>query len=60
VLSPLELPVVDTANFAGYVLWTLWLVAFGVLLLVRRAPHSVPAQVHATAAVSVPPVRVSA
>lgn len=32
VLSPLDLPVVDTANFAGYVLWSVWLVAFGVLL----------------------------
>ena len=35
VLSPLDLPVVDTANFAGYVLWSVWLVAFGVLLLHR-------------------------
>ena len=38
VLSPLDLPVVDTANFAGYVLWSLWLVAFGFLLL--RRPRS--------------------
>ena len=29
VLSPLDLPVVDTANFFGYVLWSLWLIAFG-------------------------------
>ena len=36
VFSPLELPVVDTANFFGYVLWSLWLVAFGVLILVRE------------------------
>ena len=36
VLSPLNLPLVDLANFAGYVLWSLWLVAFAVLLL-RRA-----------------------
>jgi hypothetical protein len=35
VLSPLDLPLVDTANFAGYVLWSVWLVAFGVLLLRR-------------------------
>ena len=27
VLSPLGLPVIDTANFAGYVLWSLWLIA---------------------------------
>ncbi len=40
VLSPLELPAVDTANFFGYVLWSVWLIAFGVLILVhdhRRA-----------------------
>ena len=35
-LSPLELPVVDTANFFGYVLWSLWLIAFGVVILVRE------------------------
>lgn len=33
VLSPLNLPVVDLANFVGYVLWSVWLVAFGVVLL---------------------------
>ena len=39
VLSPLGLPVIDTANFAGYVLWSVWLIAFGVVILVhdRRA-----------------------
>jgi hypothetical protein len=36
VLSPLELPVIDTANFLGYILWSLWLIAFGVVLLVRE------------------------
>ena len=36
VVSPLDLPAVDTANFAGYVLWSLWLIAFGVVLLVRE------------------------
>ncbi|GAA1254632.1 hypothetical protein GCM10009677_00480 [Sphaerisporangium rubeum] len=36
VLSPVGLPVVDLANFIGYVLWSLWLIAFAVLLL-RRA-----------------------
>ena len=36
VLSPLDLPVVDTANFFGYVLYSLWLIAFGVLILVRE------------------------
>lgn len=36
ILSPLDLPVVDTANFVGYVLWSLWLIAFGLVLLVRE------------------------
>ena len=48
VLSPLDLPLIDTANFAGYVLWSVWLIAFAVLLLKRStrpiAPvHSSPA-----------------
>jgi hypothetical protein len=39
VFSPLGLPVIDTANFLGYVLWCLWLIALGVVILVheRRA-----------------------
>ena len=39
VLSPLGLPVIDTANFFGYVLWSVWLIAFAVVILVheRRA-----------------------
>jgi len=46
VLSPLGLPVIDTANFLGYVLWSLWLIAFGVVLLVRerRAARAEPAE----------------
>ena len=36
VLSPLNLPLIDTANFIGYVLWSVGLIVFGVLLLVRR------------------------
>lgn len=36
VLSPLDLPVVDEANFIGYILYSLWLIAFGVALLVRE------------------------
>jgi hypothetical protein len=35
VVSPLDLPVVDDANFIGYVLWSVWLIAFGLVLLVR-------------------------
>jgi hypothetical protein len=50
VLSPLELPAVDTANFAGYVLWSIWLIAFAVVVLVRerRAGASRPASNRAT------------
>jgi hypothetical protein len=40
VISPLGLPVVDDANFIGYVLYSVWLIAFGVVLLVR-APRAV-------------------
>lgn len=36
VVSPLDLPVVDTANFFGYVLWSLWLIGFGVAIVVRE------------------------
>jgi hypothetical protein len=36
VFSPLDLPVVDTANFIGYILWSVWLIAFGVMILVRE------------------------
>ena len=36
VVSPLGLPVIDTANFFGYVLWSLWLIAFGVVILLRE------------------------
>jgi hypothetical protein len=36
VASPLDLPLVDLLNFAGYVLWSGWLVAFAVVLLVRQ------------------------
>jgi hypothetical protein len=38
VLSPLHLPVVDRANFIGYVLWSVWLVIFAILIL--RQPRS--------------------
>jgi hypothetical protein len=39
VLSPLDLPVIDLANFGGYVLWSVWLIAFAVLI-VRPARRS--------------------
>ncbi len=40
ILSPLDLPLIDLANFAGYVLWSVWLLTFAVLLLVRRPARS--------------------
>jgi Domain of unknown function (DUF4386) len=45
VLSPLDLAGVDAANFIGYVLWSIWLIALGVVILVherRDARTSVP------------------
>ena len=45
VLSPLDLPVIDLANFIGYVLWSIWLVVFGLLLLRRpRTATAAPAR----------------
>jgi hypothetical protein len=38
VLSPPDLSLVNMANFAGYILWSAWLVAFAVLLV--RRPHA--------------------
>jgi len=35
VLSPLDLPLIDLANFAGYVLWSGWLVIFAVVVTLR-------------------------
>jgi len=33
VLIPLDAPGADVANFGGYILWSLWLIALGVTLL---------------------------
>ena len=33
VMSPLDLPVIDLANLAGYVLWSAWLIALAVLVV---------------------------
>jgi hypothetical protein len=41
LLSPLDLPGVDLANFVGYVLWSIWLIAFAVVLV--RTPKTAPA-----------------
>ena len=56
VFSPLDLSGVDTANFFGYVLWSAWLVAFGVVILVherRTATSTTSASAPARASVSV-------
>lgn len=37
VLIPSGVPGTDAANFVGYVLWSVWLIVFAVLLLRRRA-----------------------
>lgn len=42
VLSPLDLPVVDTANFLGYVLWSVWLIAFAVAILLQERRRTAP------------------
>ena len=36
VLSPLDLALIDMANFVGYILWSLWLLAFAAVLVVRH------------------------
>ncbi len=40
VLSPLDLPLIDLANFVGYVLWSGWLIAFAVLIVREPAATS--------------------
>jgi hypothetical protein len=52
VFSPLDLAGIDTANFFGYVLWSVWLIAFGVLILVherRTATAPAPSQLSVSA-----------
>jgi Domain of unknown function (DUF4386) len=36
VFSPLDLPVIDTANFVGYILWSAWLVSLAVVILLHE------------------------
>ncbi len=50
VFSPLGLDGVDTANFFGYVLWSVWLIAFGVVILVHERRRASAA--HAVAVTS--------
>ena len=42
VLVPLDVPGTDFANFAGYILWSIWLVVFAVLIW-RRSHAGGPA-----------------
>lgn len=43
VLSPLELPVVDTATFIGYIICSVWLISLGVgILRHERRPAASP------------------
>jgi hypothetical protein len=52
VVSPLGLPVIDTANFVGYVLWSVWLIAFGVVILVHERRRATAPVVASQAAVT--------
>lgn len=49
VFAPLGVELIDTLNFFGYVAWSVWLIAFGVVILVRerRGASSRPATVTA-------------
>jgi Domain of unknown function (DUF4386) len=38
VLVPLDVPGTDFANFVGYILWSVWLLAFAVLIWRRPVP----------------------
>jgi Domain of unknown function (DUF4386) len=42
VLVPLDVPGTDFANFLGYILWSVWLIVFAVLVWRRRSPVDVP------------------
>ena len=49
VVSPLEVPLIDTANFIGYILWSAWLISFGVVILLRERQHSADVSFRASA-----------
>jgi hypothetical protein len=36
VLGPLDVPGVDAANFIGYVLWSVWLIVFATVIVLRE------------------------
>ena len=43
VLVPLDVPGTDFANFVGYILWSIWMVVFAVLIWRRPVPIEGPA-----------------
>jgi hypothetical protein len=43
ILVPLDVPGTDFANFVGYILWSIWLLAFAALIWRRRSPVETPA-----------------
>jgi Domain of unknown function (DUF4386) len=44
VLSPLDLAIIDTVNFAGYVIWSVWLIGLAVGILRSGKPKTVMTQ----------------
>jgi hypothetical protein len=52
VLSPLGLPVIDAANFIGYVLWSVWLIAFAVVIVVHERRATSPSTLSTSAVTS--------
>jgi hypothetical protein len=49
VLSPFDLAIIDTVNFAGYVLWSVWLIWLAVAVVRdARRPVAVPERTDAT------------
>jgi hypothetical protein len=42
VLVPLDVPGTDFANFVGYIVWSIWLLAFAILIWRRRSPLEGP------------------
>ena len=44
VLVPLDVPGTDLANFVGYILWSIWLIAFAVLVWRRPVAAEDPAR----------------
>jgi Domain of unknown function (DUF4386) len=52
VLSPLGLPVIDTANFLGYVLWSVWLISFAVVIVVHDRRAAAPSTLGRSAVTS--------